>query len=133
MYSYLDHCTIWCKSTTNGLSGSTCSKKWLISRNHPVTRLGVEGATLEKTAGEAGLDRVLIRHNVGNKDDLLDAFLDCFDSVVEEPGSNLSSPGRRTMPVDWKSMAPRDIFGAYMCLRYAPIPLTPAYKHLTQY
>ena len=26
MYSYLDHCTIWCKLTTDGLFGSTYSK-----------------------------------------------------------------------------------------------------------
>ncbi|MEM7283081.1 MAG: TetR/AcrR family transcriptional regulator [Pseudomonadota bacterium] len=43
-----------------------------------IARFGVEGATLEKTAEEAGLARALIRHNVGNKDDLLDAFLEQF-------------------------------------------------------
>ena len=26
MSNYLDHCTIWCKSTTDGLSDSECSK-----------------------------------------------------------------------------------------------------------
>ena len=43
-----------------------------------VARYGVEGATLERTAEEADLARALIRHNVGNKDELLDAFLDQF-------------------------------------------------------
>ena len=43
-----------------------------------IARHGVEGTTLEMTADEAGLARALIRHNVGNKDDILDAFLDRF-------------------------------------------------------
>ena len=43
-----------------------------------MARFGVAGATLERTAEEAGLARALIRHNVGNKDELLDAFLDHF-------------------------------------------------------
>lgn len=43
-----------------------------------VARYGVDGATLERTAEEAGLARALIRHNVGNKDELLEAFLDRF-------------------------------------------------------
>lgn len=61
-----------------------------------VVRYGVEGATLEKTAEEAGLTRALIRHHVGNKDQLLEAFVDryldemtgtsrvFFDSLVKE-------------------------------------------------
>lgn len=43
-----------------------------------IAQHGVEGATLEMTADEAGLARALIRHNVGNKDDLLDAYVDQF-------------------------------------------------------
>lgn len=43
-----------------------------------VARYGVEGATLEKIAEEAGLARALIRHNVGNKDDLLEALIERF-------------------------------------------------------
>ena len=43
-----------------------------------VARYGVDGATLERTAEEAGLARALIRHNVGNKDALFEAFLDQF-------------------------------------------------------
>ena len=43
-----------------------------------VARYGVEGATLERTADEAGLARALIRHHVGNKDQLLEAFVDQF-------------------------------------------------------
>ncbi|MEO0347489.1 MAG: hypothetical protein AAF229_14715 [Pseudomonadota bacterium] len=43
-----------------------------------VARYGVEGATLERTAEAANLARALIRHNVGNKDALLDAFIEHF-------------------------------------------------------
>ena len=43
-----------------------------------VARYGVEGATLERTAEAANLARALIRHNVGNKDELLDAFIERF-------------------------------------------------------
>ncbi|MEL6449320.1 MAG: hypothetical protein AAFQ62_15410 [Pseudomonadota bacterium] len=43
-----------------------------------VARYGVEGATLERTAEAANLARALIRHNVGNKDALLDAFIARF-------------------------------------------------------
>ncbi|MEL6950905.1 MAG: hypothetical protein AAGM16_12425 [Pseudomonadota bacterium] len=43
-----------------------------------VARYGVEGATLERTADAAKLARALIRHNVGNKDALLDAFIEHF-------------------------------------------------------
>lgn len=43
-----------------------------------VARYGVEGATLERTAEAANLARALIRHNVGNKDELLDAFIEHF-------------------------------------------------------
>ncbi|MEO1142890.1 MAG: TetR/AcrR family transcriptional regulator, partial [Pseudomonadota bacterium] len=39
-----------------------------------VARYGVEGATLAKTAEQAGLARPLVRHNVGNRDDLVDAL-----------------------------------------------------------
>jgi len=39
---------------------------------------GVEGATLERVASEAGLARALIRHNVGNRDDLLARFVERF-------------------------------------------------------
>lgn len=41
-------------------------------------RYGLEGATLERIAEEAGLARALIRHNVGNKEDLTDALVERF-------------------------------------------------------
>ena len=43
-----------------------------------VARYGVEGATLAKTAEIAGLARPLVRHNVGNRSELLDALVDRF-------------------------------------------------------
>ncbi|MGB0867643.1 MAG: TetR/AcrR family transcriptional regulator [Granulosicoccaceae bacterium] len=43
-----------------------------------LARFGVEGSTLERVANEAGLARALIRHNVGNKDELLLAFVEYF-------------------------------------------------------
>lgn len=48
-----------------------------------VARFGVEGASLEKVAEQAGLARPLIRHNVGNRDDLLAALVDRFLSRSE--------------------------------------------------
>ncbi len=43
-----------------------------------VARFGVEGASLELIAEEAGLARALIRHNVGNRKDLLAALVERF-------------------------------------------------------
>lgn len=43
-----------------------------------VARYGLEGATLGKTAEIAGLARPLIRHNVGNREDLLEALIERF-------------------------------------------------------
>ena len=43
-----------------------------------VARYGVEGATLAKTAEQAGLARALIRHNVGNREHLLAALVERF-------------------------------------------------------
>lgn len=43
-----------------------------------VARYGIDGATLERVAEEAGLARPLIRHNVGNREDLLNALIDRF-------------------------------------------------------
>jgi len=43
-----------------------------------VAQFGLHGATLERVAEEADLARALIRHNVGNRDDLLKALVDRF-------------------------------------------------------
>ena len=54
------------------------SKQILDAFGRCVARYGVEGATLEKIAEEAGLQRSLLRHNVGNRDDLLDALINKY-------------------------------------------------------
>lgn len=43
-----------------------------------VARYGVEGATLDKIAKEAGLARALLRHHVGNRDELLELLIQRF-------------------------------------------------------
>jgi len=50
----------------------------LLAFERCVARFGMEGATLERTAKEAGLARALIRHNVGNKDDLIAEMTERF-------------------------------------------------------
>ncbi|MEO0370661.1 MAG: TetR/AcrR family transcriptional regulator [Pseudomonadota bacterium] len=42
-----------------------------------VVRFGIEGATLSRVAEEAGLSRPLIRHHLGNRDEMI-AQLQCF-------------------------------------------------------
>ena len=43
-----------------------------------VARNGIEGATLARTAEVAGLARPLIRHNIGNREDLVAALVERF-------------------------------------------------------
>lgn len=43
-----------------------------------VARYGLDGVTLERVAEEADLARALIRHNVGNREDLLEKMTDRF-------------------------------------------------------
>jgi len=50
----------------------------LIAFESCVARFGIEGATLERIAEEAGLARALIRHNVGNRDDLINSLVERF-------------------------------------------------------
>lgn len=70
-----------------------------------IARFGVEGATLEKTAEEAGLARALIRHNVGNKEALLEAFIERFLATATESAAELfaSLPRRKRVPtlIQW--------------------------------
>jgi AcrR family transcriptional regulator len=40
-----------------------------------IAKFGVQGATLENIAGEAGLNRGLIHHYVGNRDDVIQAMV----------------------------------------------------------
>lgn len=70
-----------------------------------VARSGVEGATLAKTAEQAGLARALIRHNVGNREDLLGAlverFLDQSRQATEQMIEALPQSGRSETLVGW--------------------------------
>ena len=45
---------------------------------HCVARYGLAGATLEQIAAEAGLARPLIRHHIGNRNDLVSALINRF-------------------------------------------------------
>jgi AcrR family transcriptional regulator len=52
-----------------------------------IIKYGVEGAVLQKIADEAGLARPLIRHHVGNREELLEELVERFilegDSVTQ--------------------------------------------------
>jgi len=48
-----------------------------------VVRSGIQGVTLEKVAEEANLPRSLVRHFVGNRDDMVAAVYDRFMRRVE--------------------------------------------------
>lgn len=52
-----------------------------------VARFGLEGASLTQIAAEAGLTRPLIRHHLGNRDDMIaalqDYVLQCFAEQTE--------------------------------------------------
>jgi AcrR family transcriptional regulator len=51
---------------------------------------GIQGVTLEKVAKEAGLPRSLVRHFVGNRDDMVAAVFDRFALRAEALWSGLS-------------------------------------------
>lgn len=56
-------------------------------------RYGVEGATQERIASEAGVKRTLLRHYLGNRDDMIDALcahvVEEFDALTVELGRAL--------------------------------------------
>lgn len=54
-----------------------------------VARYGLEGATLERIAEEADLARALIRHNVGNREDLVAALVERFFKQSDEQWNSL--------------------------------------------
>ncbi len=70
-----------------------------------VARYGVEGATLARTAKLAGLARPLVRHNVGNRDRLLEALVDRFleksRSSMAAMVSALPAENRSRTAIDW--------------------------------
>lgn len=70
-----------------------------------VARYGVEGATLARTAETAGLARPLIRHNVGNRQDLLAALVERFlsnsDTSMDALIDSLPERNRLRTAIDW--------------------------------
>lgn len=70
-----------------------------------VARFGVEGASLEKVASMAGLARPLIRHNIGNREDLLAALVDRFlarsDRYIAALIASLPAPDDIGQLIDW--------------------------------
>ena len=66
---------------------------------------GVEGLTLEKVAEEAGLARALIRHNIGNRDELIDALVDRFlarsQAEMDALFADLPADAASRTLVDW--------------------------------
>ena len=66
-----------------------------------VARYGVEGSTLERIAEEAGVQRPILRHYIGNKDELIVALgariERTFDAATDELFEMLPETGR----VDW--------------------------------
>lgn len=43
-----------------------------------ITQYGIDGTTLDLIASATGLARPLIRHNLGNRDDIIEAFLERY-------------------------------------------------------
>ncbi|MEM6582692.1 MAG: TetR/AcrR family transcriptional regulator [Pseudomonadota bacterium] len=70
-----------------------------------LVRYGLEGATQERIAEQAGLARALIRHNVGNRDEMLRLGLERFtrrsDEQLQALFDELPDNGRAQVLVDW--------------------------------
>lgn len=56
-----------------------------------VVMYGVEGAGLQRVADEAGLTRSLLRHHVGNREELLEALVERFTRRGEEQAVEFDS------------------------------------------
>jgi AcrR family transcriptional regulator len=69
-----------------------------------VARYGLAGATLEQVALQAGLARPLIRHHVGNRDDLINALINRYrnksDTYLEALVTDLPTNNRLQALVD---------------------------------
>ena len=66
-----------------------------------VARDGVEGASLQRVADEAGLARALLRHHVGNREDMILALAErfCRDSLAEMAELVAALPRKRRLKV----------------------------------
>ena len=69
-----------------------------------VARHGVEGATLQRVADEAGLARGLLRHHVGNREEMIAALAERFlrknDALTAELLAELPAEGRIEALID---------------------------------
>ena len=69
-----------------------------------VARYGIEGSTQERIAKESGIKRPLIRHYLGNRDEMIDALIDYmgtkFDEDTKAVFQNLPEEGRIEALID---------------------------------
>ncbi|MCE2521124.1 MAG: TetR/AcrR family transcriptional regulator [Alphaproteobacteria bacterium] len=68
-----------------------------------VARSGLDAASLEEVAGEAGVRRSIIRHYIGNRDDLVAAFLDRLEARLQLQNDEMrawfiANPGVGSLP-----------------------------------
>lgn len=111
-----------------------------------IAKFGVEGTTLEILAKEAGLARALIRHHVGNRDNLLEAFQERFftrsaevmkDMVEALPVSKSSRsrdtelPERLDQLVTWL-FSPDHSDSTLILVANALISVAPKYANLSK-
>ena len=78
-----------------------------------VTRSGLDAASLEEVAGEAGVRRSIIRHYIGNRDDLVAAFLDRLEARLQLQNDEMrawfiANPGVGSLPDYLFPEAPND-------------------------
>ncbi|HBE69242.1 MAG TPA: TetR/AcrR family transcriptional regulator [Planctomycetaceae bacterium] len=71
-----------------------------------IARFGIEGSSLERIAEEAGVKRSILRHYVGNRDDLVVALADRVTSQYKE--------SLRTHLLSTPNMEPTDQLLAYL-------------------
>ena len=68
-----------------------------------VARSGLDTVSLEEVAGEAGVRRSIIRHYIGNRDDLVAAFLDRLEVRLQRQNDDMrawfiANPGAVSLP-----------------------------------
>lgn len=68
-----------------------------------VARSGLDATSLEGVAGEAGVRRSIIRHYIGNRDDLVAAFLDRLGARLQQQNDDMrawfiANPGVGSLP-----------------------------------
>ena len=78
-----------------------------------VARSGLDAASLEEVAGEAGVRRSIIRHYIGNRDDLVAAFLDRLEVRLQRQSDDMrawfiTNPGVGSLPDYLFQEAPDD-------------------------